>query len=58
MTEDYFKSLLNPGFISVPSKDEQIEQLKKENAQLKEKIALLEDEYADRKRRDVLRKKK
>ena len=49
MTDAYFKSLLKPGFISSSPKDEKsvwkvVDQLKKENADLKAKIALLEDE--------------
>lgn len=44
MNQEYCKVLLNLGYVSAPSKDEQIEQLKKENVELKAKIALLEDE--------------
>jgi len=47
MTKDYFDNLMNPQFLSVHSKENQIENLKIENAALQAKVNLLEKLHAE-----------
>ena len=47
MTKDYFNALMNPQFLSVSSKEKQIESLKNEIAELKLKLSLFEKLYTE-----------